>query len=616
MKFSVTEQDKRYTTSYMGNPYIRMIEEKLNEELNNYCVECGNENPEYISINNGIFICVECVQNHLRFPKNISKIMKNNIKSLTLKEIQPLLCGGNKALLDFINNEFPKLSEFPPYILYRTQAMVYYRHNLKFLINGGVPPVKPSVKYAYKISNFNQNYNNNNIIESENDIYNTISNDKSLLNNINSSRNFTKFYKSGNNFARGRNMQINKMKKYDNRFANTINNIENNYDNYIINKPRQINFQNNNNIIIGNIGNDNDKKNVYSPQRIKVGCEQKNKRNKNKILYQANNNSINGFVNNINNVYIKPKLLLSPKINNNFSKKEPRLNKRTCSADIIKKNNNIQKRNALLERGQIINFQDNFNGNDNYLNKNFSQRSFFKNKNPINSLSPISPINYVKKRNYIHKSQSQIIIKNDIQKYNTYTKSFPPHKIDNSKSVIMRNKNQKDIFNSINNKICICDNIELQILQKKNNINSDKSNINTHLNKNNETFSTEETPNFSEIESLPIKINLKIDKKEKDNKAFSKKELKNSYSYNSKIKKIIKEDKNKNKIIKKSKDKNEEKMKNNLSKKQLIKKNCSQERLLKDSKINQKKSNENNIKNEGKITVSIRNKYKFKNNKK
>ena len=196
--------------------------------------------------------------------------------------------------------------------------MVYYRHNLKFLINGGVPPVKPSVKYAYKISNFNQNYNNNNIIESENDIYNTISNDKSLLNNINSSRNFTKFYKSGNNFARGRNMQINKMKKYDNRFANTINNIENNYDNYIINKPRQINFQNNNNIIIGNIGNDNDKKNVYSPQRIKVGCEQKNKRNKNKILYQANNNSINGFVNNINNVYIKPKLLLSPKINNNF----------------------------------------------------------------------------------------------------------------------------------------------------------------------------------------------------------------------------------------------------------------------------------------------------------
>ena len=586
MKFSVTERDKRYTTSYIGNPYIRMIEEKLNEELNNYCVECGNENPEYISINNGIFICVECVQNHLRFPKSISKIMKNHIKSLTLKEIQPLLCGGNKALLDFINNEFPKLSEFPPYILYRTQAMVYYRHNLKFLINGGVPPIKPSVKYAYKISNFNQNYNNNNIIESENDIYNTISNDKSLLNNINSTQNFTKFYKSENNFARGRNMQINEMKKYDNRFANTINNIENNYDNYIINKSRQINFQNNNNIIIGNIGNDNDKKNVYSPQRIKFDYKQKNKRNKNKILYQANNNSINGFAININNVYIKPKLLLSPKINNNFSKKEPILNKRTCSADIIKRNNNIPKRNDLLERGQIINFQDNINDNDNYLNKNFSQRSFFKNKNPIYRISQISPINYVKKNNYMPKSQSQRIIKNEIPKYNTYTKNFPLHKIDNNKSVNMRNKNQKDIFNSINNKICISDNIELQILQKKNNINSDKNNINSHLNKNNETFSTEETPNFSEIESLPIKINLKIDKKEKDNKTFSKKELKNSFSYNSKIKKNIKEDKNKNKIITKSKYKNEEKMKNNVSKKQLINKNCSQERLLKDSKNN------------------------------
>jgi ADP-ribosylation factor GTPase-activating protein 1 len=192
------KETKRNNIIYEGNPYIKMIEQKLNDELNNYCVECGNENPEYISINNGVFICVECVQNHLRFPKNISKIIKNNKNSLTLNEIQCLLCGGNKALLDFINNEFPKLSEFPPNILYRTQAMVYYRQNLQYLINGGVPPIKPSIKYAYSIYNFinNTNQNTNNIINTQKDIYN-YNDDRGFLNNI---ENNSKFYNSGYNF--------------------------------------------------------------------------------------------------------------------------------------------------------------------------------------------------------------------------------------------------------------------------------------------------------------------------------------------------------------------------------------------------------------------------------
>ena len=225
MKFAVTNKESENKTIYMGNPYIKMIEEKLNEELNNYCVECGNEDPEYISINNGIFICGECVQNHFKFPKNISKIIKNNLKSLTLKEIQPLLCGGNKALLDFINNEFPKLSEFPPHILYRTQAMSYYRHFLQFLINGGVPPVKPSVKYAYKISNFYQNYDSNNVMPSETNIYNNMRDEQIMENNINSIGNFTNFYKTGNNFTYGRNITKNNMNYYNDRLVNTINNI-------------------------------------------------------------------------------------------------------------------------------------------------------------------------------------------------------------------------------------------------------------------------------------------------------------------------------------------------------------------------------------------------------
>ena len=343
MKFAVNKQEKRNNIQYKGNLYLKMIEEKLNDELNNYCVECGNENPEYISINNGIFICLECVQNHLNFPNNISKIIKNDIKCLTLKELQQLLCGGNQALLDFINNEFPKLSQFPPYILYRTQAMTYYRQNLQYMINGGSRPVKPSVKNAYKISNFYQNYNNRNIIESQNSFYNTISEEREYLNNKNNPQNYDKFYQTCFNFEKGRNI-LNK--NFNNRFPNTVNNMKNKYDKYIINKPRQINFQNNNNFIIGNIDNNYNKdynselgkKIVYSPQKIKVDFKPRNKKINRKNGIDNNSNDYLNTINVINQIYIKPKLILSQNSKEKYSKSERRYIPRASSMDLIKIN--------------------------------------------------------------------------------------------------------------------------------------------------------------------------------------------------------------------------------------------------------------------------------------
>ena len=628
MQFAVNKQEKRNTVQYKGNPYLRMIEDKLNDELNNYCVECGNEDPEYISINNGVFICVECVQNHLKFPNNISKIIKNDLKCLTLKEIQLLLCGGNQTLLDFIYNEFPKLSQFPPYILYRTQAMVYYRQNLQYMINGGKPPLKPSAKNAYKISNFNQNYNNRNIIKSQNSFNNTISEERGYLNNKNSSENYDKFYQTGFNFEKGRNI----LNNFNNRFSNTVNNIENNYDNYIINKPRQINFQNNNDFIIGNIDNNYNKVNnnvigkkiVYSPQRIKVDFKPKNKRTNRSPGIE--NNAITSYLNTVNDknqIYIKPKLILSPSVKDKDSKSERRFIPRASSMELIKKDKKIPTKYELLEKGEIIDFQNCIKNNDNNINnmnyvnglninwkykkmnKNLSQRSYIKNNNPLK---------YIKKNSYIHKSLSQKIIKNDINSF---------HSIDNSinkKKYVLEKKEsneckQKDITNKNPINISISRNAQVQILSKKN---SEKNSINENKNnpinnlKNNEKCSTEETLNFSEAESLPIKINLKISKKEKNvenKKEIIKKDSNKSDKNNKKM-----PNNNKNKRPNTIESKNIEKKKNT-TKKTLhnshIDKNNSKENIIKKDNNIQKKEIGND-KDEDKITVSIRNKYKLK----
>ena len=143
----------------------------LNIPKNNECFECSNTNPEFISLNNGIFLCKDCIKNHKNFPKSISNIFKNDLNNLTLKNIQYLCCGGNEKLKQFIHSEFPKLKKFSFQNLYKTYAMNYYRKYLEYLIEGGIKPIKPNLNKAYELIKINNNIkqikNNNKVINNQ-----------------------------------------------------------------------------------------------------------------------------------------------------------------------------------------------------------------------------------------------------------------------------------------------------------------------------------------------------------------------------------------------------------------------------------------------------------------
>ena len=135
----------------------------LRQNKNNECFECLNLNPEYISLNNGIFLCKNCAKKHENFPKYISHIFKNELDKLTLKNIQYLYFGGNENLRNFVNNEFPKLKKFSYQNFYLSYSMDYYRKYLEYLIEGGIKPSKPNKNKAYElIQIFNNNYSNKN----------------------------------------------------------------------------------------------------------------------------------------------------------------------------------------------------------------------------------------------------------------------------------------------------------------------------------------------------------------------------------------------------------------------------------------------------------------------
>ena len=645
MKYFIRKNPKITYNLNDGNSYIKKIEEKLKDQLNNYCVECGEENPEYISINNGIFICRECSQIHLKFPKNISKIRKNNIKALTLNEIQYLLCGGNRSLLNFICNEYPKLAELPSNILYRTQAMIYYRQTLQYLINGCIPPIKPSIKIAYTIPNvFDNNKNNNFNVE-------TINNYGIGMNTNNENDNYfdtnNKFYKTVYND----NMKINNnhnifSKKNNNKFTlnNTIGNNGIKYDNYIINRPKEVNFQNNNNIIIGSkmeiINNINKRPILHSIE--KITC----KKNKN-IHEYINNLNIN---NNINaDVYVRPKLILSHNVSKTClinKNKKNRIHERKTSFEGLNKKYYYSQVGDIQEKSRIDSIQLNFSNDI----SNFKKKKLIKNlSHEIYKKSK----RFIKTNKYLHKSFSQKIF-NTNNSNNNYNET----KKENKNSNISQTENNQYIptknftinYNKIKpNKICITNNEEFQIVPRKKTIDitNNKNYNNNIIIKNDEK--DEKSENYEN--SSRIKINIKVNKKEKiENKILKEKEkeiknecnkeekeikkenivikpkfeLKNNKNISNFVTKCIKNrillrknekknitiNNNKEKDKVKDKEINNEKINNNFKKRNL--KNSSQEQILKVSNKSiqiQTKVNDNKIE---KKKVSIRNKYKGK----
>ena len=166
----------------------RKINEIKENELNKECFDCGSCYPEYISINNGVFICNNCIKIHNKFPKEISLTLKNNLSSLNNKELEFMYLGGNQNLINFINNYYPELTLYPKEILYKTKAIQYYRDYLNFLINSGPEPVRPSKEInAYEIIGCNNELKNKkyervNLGDNNKDIYKTKKRNKSVGN--------------------------------------------------------------------------------------------------------------------------------------------------------------------------------------------------------------------------------------------------------------------------------------------------------------------------------------------------------------------------------------------------------------------------------------------------
>ena len=190
------KNDNSLTNKHFFNEKMDLIKEITNQKMNDECFDCLKVGPKYISINNGIFLCEKCAKIHKSFPENISFVIDNNLNLLSNNYLKYLYYGGNKNLDFFINYDYPGLQNYSPEVLYKTQAMIYYREELKCRIEGKPKPICPNNVMAYKIVSENglinirdkKKYKTNNLKNNYdiiNNYYNNYNNTYNTYNNYN-----------------------------------------------------------------------------------------------------------------------------------------------------------------------------------------------------------------------------------------------------------------------------------------------------------------------------------------------------------------------------------------------------------------------------------------------
>ena len=457
----------------------RKIASILEDLNNNFCFDCSNINPEYISINNGIFLCRNCMQNHLKLPKSISYIIKNNINDLSMKNIQYLTYGGNKNLKEFIFKNFPDLIKLSPKYFYQTYALDYYRKTIEYLVEGGNKPIKPDIYDGYELIKIKEE--DNNINNKQKLYFNIKKNNMKLVRKIKSDS-LIKFINSPypkikpivgrnsqiqfNNFSNQKrnNNQLSQIasnfqrdKYYDYSFDNNKNypkfHMKSNSTFSSITANKRIfypNFKNNYDVDDENINLSNINGTIYEYNNTNSMINKKNIKLREKFLKK---NNLNKYFKNLN---------LNPTVKNSFNNN---IYARYMSQNYLNMNKNNKNQNNLYKNNNLYNI-DRMN-NTTFFNygkrdiNNMDLRTYLLNKSRENEnhiynlkLNPAKPmlinkeeINEIKnnKNTNINNINNNIIINRNLNVFynnnnsynnNSYTNNNDPQKIFKKKPIV------------------------------------------------------------------------------------------------------------------------------------------------------------------------------------
>lgn len=71
-------------------------------DMDMFCVECLFKDPKWVSVNNGIYLCINCAAKHRGYGVKISFIRSLEFDYISDSEIIKLQKGGNRKFQEFV----------------------------------------------------------------------------------------------------------------------------------------------------------------------------------------------------------------------------------------------------------------------------------------------------------------------------------------------------------------------------------------------------------------------------------------------------------------------------------------------------------------------------------
>ena len=172
---------------FINNDIKKQLEQLSNEEENKKCFDCGAQPARMISLNNGIYLCHSCSEEHKKIESDM-----NIIKSITLdqwnkNQLNIMKKGGNDKLRLFLEENNIDIN-IDKNILYNSKLMLYYRDKLKAeaeekLLFENLPP-KDEYLEPYNMDDSSKQKKANNI-----DLKEILNMNKSPINYVNNNDN-------------------------------------------------------------------------------------------------------------------------------------------------------------------------------------------------------------------------------------------------------------------------------------------------------------------------------------------------------------------------------------------------------------------------------------------